>query len=355
MSEMAFTKQLLKGDRVEKARMVKASNEVCFGFQVATKTITDGVAVSKLAAEAGASWLDINCGCPIYEATRRGLGAALLRKPKALAKMVAGIVLESALPVTVKIRTGESEKKINAPLVAELLHRAGAAAVTIHGRTMEQRYKRPADWSLISSVTAGIPDLRIIGNGDVLTHYEADIRMREHGCHAVMVGRGALIKPWLFQEYKEKRELLLSASDRVGIYRKLASYMKEHFGDDAWGKTKAFYFLPSHFAFFYRYRHMPAEVYGAASRAYPLLNTRLDLAEAALGEELDSLPLVERLLRCESDAAHLALADIVYDSTSDADAMAMLEKVAGEQLSGWEAEVKAGSGGRGGEERESEG
>lgn len=73
------------------------------------------------------------------EATRRGLGAALLRKPKALAKMVAGIVLESALPVTVKIRTGESEKKINAPLVAELLHRAGAAAVTIHGRTMEQR------------------------------------------------------------------------------------------------------------------------------------------------------------------------------------------------------------------------
>lgn len=100
---------------------------------------------------------------------------------------------------------------------------------------------------------------------------------------------------------------------------------------------------------------MPASIYGAASLTYPLLNTRLDLAEAALGEELDSLPLIERLLRCENEAAHMALANTVWDSSSDADAMAMLENLASEQLPAWEAEVKAGAGGRGGEERESEG
>lgn len=76
---------------------------------------------------------------PAIEATRRGLGAAMLRKPRSLAKLVAGIVKESEIPVTVKIRTGESEKKVNVERVVKLLSRTGAAAVTIHGRTMEQR------------------------------------------------------------------------------------------------------------------------------------------------------------------------------------------------------------------------
>ena len=74
------------------------------------------------------------------EATRRGLGAALLRKPQKLARLVSGIVQASDLPVTVKIRTGENDDKINAAQVAALLEAAGAAAVTIHGRTMEQRW-----------------------------------------------------------------------------------------------------------------------------------------------------------------------------------------------------------------------
>lgn len=76
----------------------------------------------------------------VAEATKRGLGAVMLRKPTKLAKMVHGIVQQVDLPVTVKIRTGESEKKINANYVVSLLQAAGAAAVSIHGRTMEQRY-----------------------------------------------------------------------------------------------------------------------------------------------------------------------------------------------------------------------
>ena len=69
-----------------------------------------------------------------------------------------------------------------------------------------------------------------------------------------MAGRGALIKPWLFQEWREGRELALDAYQRVGVYRQLVAYMKEHFGDDARGRHKAFYFLPWHFDFLCRYR-----------------------------------------------------------------------------------------------------
>lgn len=118
---------------------------------------------------------------------------------------------------------------------------------------MEQRYKKPADWSLIQEV-ATARSVPLVGNGDVLTAYEAARRLASPGLLAVMVGRGALIKPWLFQEVREGRELSPSAAERVGVYRQLAAYMKEHFRDDARGKRSAFYFLPWHFNFFSRYR-----------------------------------------------------------------------------------------------------
>ncbi|KAI8466352.1 MAG: dihydrouridine synthase-domain-containing protein [Monoraphidium minutum] len=341
--EMAFARGLIKGDRVERARLVKAPNEACFGVQIATNQISEGVAAAKLAKEAGASFVDLNCGCPIREATRRGLGAVLLRKPTKLARLVAGIVAGSDLPVTVKIRTGENDSKINAAAVAELMERAGAAAVTIHGRTMEQRYKKAADWSLISEVAAA-RSIPVIGNGDILTLYEARDRAARRGAAALMVGRGALIKPWVFQEYKEGREISLDARERVGVYRQLVAHMKEHFRDDARGKKSAFYFLPWHFAWFHRYRAFPSETYSEASRQHPLIATRIDLADPLVGETEEGLPLLERLLRSDHEAAHLAIADAIWDATSDADAAAALERLAAAELGGWEAEARAGRG-----------
>ena len=181
---------------------------------------------------------------------------------------VNGIALKSPLPLTVKIRLGENDDKINVEEVVGLLQAAGAAAVTVHGRcngagaelgmvtplciecgcardrklsnqafgltaptscllphhrrTMLQRYKRPASWELIERV-AHMHSVPVVGNGDVLTHYEARRRMDSHGCHAVMVGRGALIKPWLFWEHREGRELAPTAAERVAIYRRLVA------------------------------------------------------------------------------------------------------------------------------------
>ncbi|GIL91348.1 hypothetical protein Vretifemale_18979 [Volvox reticuliferus] len=341
MSEMSFTKPLLKGDRVERARLYKAPGESMFGFQIACKTISDGISASKLAKEAGAQFLDINCGCPIHEATRRGMGSAMLRKPRALAKMVAGIAAESELPVTVKIRLGENDKKINVDTVVEFLERAGAAAVTVHGRTAEQRYKKAADWDRVGDV-ARSHSVPIIGNGDILTHYEAHARLAESGCTAVMAGRGALIKPWIFKEFKEGREWLLNTQERVGVYRLLVSYMKEHFGDDERGRRKAWYFFPWHFDFLTRYRPLPEALYGAQSREHPLILTRQDLTDPRVGETPEGLSWAERLLRCEHPEAHGAMADALWEAVSDADALAALERIGSERVVCWEEEVRAG-------------
>ena len=231
----------------------------------------------------------------ISEATKRGLGAALLRSPRKLARLVAGIAAGSPLPLTVKVRTGTSASKINVAETVAALHAAGAAAVTVHGRTAEQRYKRPADWGAVAGV-ASAGSGPVIGNGDLLTFYEvrssgraqsvwqawqlpvplhlsstqggsecpfvtefaqARRRLEQNGCLAVMAGRGALIKPWLFQEFAEGRAFEPDARERVGIYRRLVAHMKEYFGDDARGRGKAFYFLPWHFDFLTRYRPAP--------------------------------------------------------------------------------------------------
>lgn len=190
MSEMAYARHLLKGDRKEQALLRRAANESLFGVQIATKTIDEGVAAGKLAVEAGADWIDLNCGCPIHEATRRGLGSSLLRKPTKLARLVEGIARQLPVPLTVKVRIGFDDSSINVERVAELMHDAGAAALTIHGRTAQQRYKRPADWSIIEVVAQSGASPPVIGNGDILTHYEAKHRLQSSGCLAVMIGRG---------------------------------------------------------------------------------------------------------------------------------------------------------------------
>lgn len=334
--------------------MRRSPAEACYGVQIATNAIGEGVRAGLQAAEAGADFVDLNVGCPIYEATRRDLGAALLRKPKKLAKLVNGMALQLPVPLTVKVRLGENDKKINVEEVVGLLQEAGAAAVTVHGRTMQQRYSKPADWAMIEGV-AGMHSVPLIGNGDVLTHYDAKRRMESHGCLAVMVGRGALIKPWIFQEYREGRDLAPSVAERVAIYRRLTAYFKEHFRDDERGKRSVMYFLPWHFNFFSRHRPLPEAVFGAASLQQPLISTRWEgVACTELGETLAELDPLERLLRCENEAAFRPLAEALWEAGSDAQAEAALRRLAADSLVGWEEELRAG-GDRGRDEGQAEG
>jgi tRNA-dihydrouridine synthase 3 len=312
VGEMAVARRLLGGRDSEFALLKSHPDEPCFGAQLAGNKPEALAEAARLAESRGARFVDLNCGCPIHAITGRGLGASLLQKPARLARLVESLRRAVRVPVTVKLRTGYREGRPNVSEVARACEEAGAAALAIHGRSREQRYNRAADWDLIGRVAAerGIP---VVGNGDILTHYEARERRQRSGVASLMLARGALIKPWLFRELREGRSWLPTAEERLGVVWRLVELMRDHFGHDERGQRRILGFLPWHLDFFSRYRPLPEEEFGEASRRHPLIQTRWPLGEG--------LSPLERLLRDPRAETHERLGRELVDSTSLAEAL----------------------------------
>ncbi len=149
--------------------------------------------------------IDINMGCPVPKVVKNGEGSALLKDPELAAQCVRAAAAAAGKPVTVKMRKGfsapPSPGEIGAPAMAEVLAEAGAAAVTVHGRTRDQYYSGKADWDSIKAVCERSP-IPVVGNGDVFTAEDA-VRMMDYtGCRFVMIARGAMGNPWIFEQAK---------------------------------------------------------------------------------------------------------------------------------------------------------
>jgi tRNA-dihydrouridine synthase 3 len=337
MSEMAYAFQVVRKRPTELALLRKHADEPCFGVQIAASKPELAVEAGRAAVERGASFLDINCGCPIHDVVRRGMGATLLQRPAAIGRLVEGMVKELPIPVTVKIRLGWSEEEKNASEVARIVEESGAKALTVHGRTREQRYSKAADWDWIARIVSE-RTIPVIGNGDILTWYEAKELQQKSNCASVMVGRGALIKPWIFREIAEGREFEPTAEERVGIYRQWMRYQKEHFRDDEKGRKRAMFFLPWHLGFLCRYRPLPAAQYQEMSKAHPLMQTRLP--------DREQVPVLEQLLRDPREEVHAKMAAALWDAADDADTVARFLAIAAEHppVSGEAAEVATAHG-----------
>jgi tRNA-dihydrouridine synthase 3 len=273
VSEMAVVKKLLKDRNSEFALLRSHPSEPCFGVQLADRHPDSLAEGARIAEAKGARFVDLNCGCPIDAMTRRGLGASLLQKPGRLARLVESMAKAVQVPVTVKLRLGWREGHENASALARACEEAGASAIAIHGRTREQRYSRAADWDAIGRVAAerSIP---VVGNGDILTHYEARERRQRFGVASVMLARGALIKPWLFREIREGREWLPTPEERFAVIWRFVELLREHFGEGERAHARTMRFLPWHLGFFCRYRPFPEAEFADAAREHPLLQTR---------------------------------------------------------------------------------
>lgn len=154
---------------------------------------------ARVVEEQGFDLVDLNFECPIRRLVSRGEGGALMSDPPAIERIVAAVVRAVSIPVTVKIRSGPDDDTLNAPEVARRAAAAGAAAVTVHARSVARAYAGPAEWAILSEVKRAVP-IPVLGSGGIRTPADAVRLIRETGCDAAAIGRGALGNPWIFRQ-----------------------------------------------------------------------------------------------------------------------------------------------------------
>jgi tRNA-dihydrouridine synthase 3 len=252
VSEMVVARRLKQRRNSEFALIRRAPDEPCFGVQLAGNRPDEMAWAAALAEARGADFVDINLGCPIDHFTRMGLGAALGRQPGRVRRIVEAMCAAVRIPVTVKIRLGWDDGSLNALALAQAAVEGGAAAVAVHGRTRQARYRHPADWNAIAALAAALP-VPVIGNGDLLHAESIRDTVMSSGCAGVMIARGALINPWIFRELNEGRTWDIQADERVAIYRRYVTLAFEHWGEDEYGRARVRQFVRWHVDFWCRY------------------------------------------------------------------------------------------------------
>jgi nifR3 family TIM-barrel protein len=156
-------------------------------------------AAAQIVEGMGADIVDVNMGCPVPKIAKHNAGCSLMREPDHAASVVSAMAKAVRIPVTVKMRAGWDATEINAPDLARRMEDAGAAAVTVHGRTAAQSYSGSSDWDLIGRVASGV-SIPVLGSGDCIEPGHLVDRLTGGGVSGVLVGRGALRNPWIFSQ-----------------------------------------------------------------------------------------------------------------------------------------------------------
>ena len=154
---------------------------------------------AQIVAGMGADMVDVNMGCPVPKIAKHSAGCSLMREPSQAAAIVRAMAKAVDIPVTVKMRAGWDERTINAPMLARMVEDAGAAAVTVHGRTAAQSYSGNSDWSLIVKVAKEVT-IPVFGSGDCVEPEQVVEKWRAGGVSGVLVGRGVLRNPWILAQ-----------------------------------------------------------------------------------------------------------------------------------------------------------
>ena len=202
-TEFISSDALIREIKKTKRKIYFSEEERPLGIQIYGSNPDTMVEAAKICEDADPDLIDINFGCPVRKIAGKGAGSGVMRTPDLMLEITEKVVKAVNKPVSVKTRLGwDYDSKIIVPL-AEKLQDCGIVALTIHGRTRSQMYKGSADWSLIREVKNN-PNMHIpiIGNGDVISPEITKQRFDETGVDAIMIGRGSIGAPWIFEEIK---------------------------------------------------------------------------------------------------------------------------------------------------------
>lgn len=253
--EMALCESLLKGLKQEWALVKRHTSEDLFGVQICGNNAYTITKVAQLLQEnCKVDFVDLNLGCPIDLIYKKGGGCGMMHRLPALETSIKCASNILSVPFTVKMRTGVYQDKKIAHNVMPKVAEWGASLITLHGRSREARYTRLADWEYIETCAKVCAPCPVFGNGDILS-YEEYLQKREIAptVQGVMIGRGALIKPWIFTEIKEQKLWDISSSERFDIIKRYTNYGLEHWGSDTQGVENTRRFLLEWLSFLYRY------------------------------------------------------------------------------------------------------
>ena len=180
--------------------------------------------------ELGADIVDLNMGCPMPKITSKGKGAALMKDVLGTARLLRAMRQSIAVPFTIKIRGGWDDEHLNAVEVARMAEGEGIDAITVHPRTRSQRFTGKAPWAIIAEVVQAVR-IPVTGNGDVHSMAEARRMVAETGCQSVMIGRGALGSPWIFDEGFDAFSAEEQHAYKERVIRRHMALIQEHGGE----------------------------------------------------------------------------------------------------------------------------
>lgn len=199
-TEMISSKALMYQDAKTRTLLVQPEGDAPLAVQIfGSDPVCMAEAAQKALELCGAVMVDINMGCPVGKVVKAGDGSALMRTPELAQKIIEAVAAAVPVPVTVKFRKGFDKGSVNAVPFARMCQAAGAAAVTVHGRTRAQMYAPPADWDIIREVKKAVT-IPVVANGDVWTAEDAAHILRYTGADAAAVGRGSFGNPWIFEQ-----------------------------------------------------------------------------------------------------------------------------------------------------------